>query len=56
MGRGRIPTVVKAAKALPDDEATFRRLSFEIAFTTYTIALAELQFERDPALSSSDAT
>lgn len=48
--------VVKAAKALPDDEATFRRLSFEIAFTTYAIALADLQFERDPALSSSDAT
>jgi hypothetical protein len=48
--------VVKAAKVLPDDEATFRRLSFEIAFTTYAIALADLQFERDPALSSSDAT
>ena len=48
--------VVKAAKALPDDEATFRRLSFEIAFTTYAIALADLHFERDPALSSSDAT
>ncbi|WP_431280514.1 hypothetical protein [Leifsonia poae] len=48
--------VVRAARALPDDEATFRRLSFEIAFTAYAIALADLQFERDPALSSSDAT
>jgi hypothetical protein len=48
--------VVKAARALPDDEASFRRLTFEIAFTTYAIALADLQFERDPALSSSDAT
>lgn len=48
--------VVRAAKALPDGEVTFRRLSFEIAFTSYAIALADLQFERDPALSSSDAT
>lgn len=48
--------VVKAAKALPDDEATYRRLIYEIAFTAYAVALADLQFERDPALNSSDAT
>jgi len=48
--------VVKAAKALPDDEATFRRLCYEIAFTGYAVALADLQFERDPARDSSDAT
>lgn len=48
--------VVKAAKALPDDESAYRRLIWEIAFTAYAVALADLQFERDPALSSSDAT
>ena len=48
--------VVKAAQALPDDEATFRRLCYEIAFTGYAVALADLQFERDPARDSSDAT
>jgi len=48
--------VVKAAKSLPDDEASYRRLIWEIAFTTYAVALADLQFERDPALDSSDAT
>lgn len=48
--------VVTAAKSLPDDEATFRRLCFEIAFTGYAVALADLQFERDPARDSSDAT
>lgn len=48
--------VVKAARELPDDEATYRRLIWEIAFTAYAVALADLQFERDPALSSSDAT
>lgn len=48
--------VVKAAKALPDDEATFRRLCYEIAFTGYAVALADLQFERDPARDSTDAT
>jgi len=48
--------VVKLAKELPDEEATYRRLIWEIAFTAYAVALADLQFERDPALSSSDAT
>lgn len=48
--------VVKAAKELPDDEATYRRLMWEIAFTAYAVALADLQFERDPARDSSDAT
>lgn len=48
--------VVRAAKSLPDDEVTFRRLCFEIAFTGYAVALADLQFERDPARDSSDAT
>lgn len=48
--------VVKAAKELPDEEATFRRLIWEIAFTAYGIALADLQFERDPARDSGDAT
>jgi hypothetical protein len=48
--------VVKAAKELPDDEATYRRLIWEIAFTAYAVALADLQFERDPARDSSDAT
>lgn len=48
--------VVKAAKDLPDDETTFRRLIWEIAFTAYAVALADLQFERDPARDSSDAT
>ncbi len=48
--------VVKLAKALPDDEATYRRLIWEIAFTAYAVALADLQFERDPARDSSDAT
>jgi len=48
--------VVKLAKELPDDEATFRRLIWEIAFTGYAVALADLQFERDPARDSSDAT
>lgn len=47
---------IVAAKALPDDEVTFRRLIWEIAFTAYAIALADLQFERDPARDSSDAT
>ncbi|MCE7483506.1 ATP-binding protein [Microbacterium profundi] len=48
--------VVKAAKGLPDEEATYRRVIWEIAFTAYAVALADLQFERDPALMSSDAT
>jgi len=48
--------VVKAAKVLPDDDATYRRLIWEIAFTAYAVALADLQFERDPARDSSDAT
>ena len=48
--------VVKAAKALPDDEATYRRLIWEIAFTAYAVALADLQFERDPARDSGEAT
>lgn len=48
--------VVKAAKQLPDDESTYRRLIWEIAFTAYAVALADLQFERDPARDSSDAT
>jgi hypothetical protein len=48
--------VVKAAKDLPDDETTYRRLIWEIAFTAYAVALADLQFERDPARDSSDAT
>lgn len=48
--------VVNLAKALPDDEATYRRLIWEIAFTAYAVALADLQFERDPARDSSDAT
>lgn len=48
--------VVKATKELPDDEATYRRLIWEIAFTAYAVALADLQFERDPARDSSDAT
>lgn len=48
--------VVKLAKDLPDDEATYRRLIWEIAFTAYAVALADLQFERDPARDSSDAT
>jgi hypothetical protein len=48
--------VVKLAKELPDDEATYRRLIWEIAFTAYAVALADLQFERDPARDSSDAT
>lgn len=48
--------VVVAAKALPDEETTFRRLIWEIAFTAYAIALADLQFERDPARDSSEAT
>lgn len=48
--------VVKAAKTVPDDEATFRRLCYEIAFTGYAVALADLQFERDPALMGNDAT
>lgn len=48
--------VVKLAKELPDDEAAYRRLIWEIAFTAYAVALADLQFERDPARDSSDAT
>lgn len=48
--------VVKAAKALPDEEATYRRLIWEIAFTAYAVALADLQFERDPARDSGEAT
>ncbi len=48
--------VVKAAKELPDEESTYRRLIWEIAFTAYAVALADLQFERDPARDSSDAT
>lgn len=48
--------VVKLARELPDDEATYRRLIWEIAFTAYAVALADLQFERDPARDSSDAT
>ncbi|MFI1997009.1 ATP-binding protein [Actinoplanes sp. NPDC020271] len=48
--------VVRAAKELSDDEATYRRLIWEIAFTAYAVALADLQFERDPARDSSDAT
>lgn len=48
--------VVKAAKDLQDDEVTYRRLIWEIAFTAYAVALADLQFERDPARDSSDAT
>lgn len=48
--------VVKAAKELPDDDASYRRLIWEIAFTAYAVALADLQFERDPARDSSDAT
>lgn len=48
--------VVAAARALNDSEATFRRLCYEIAFTAYAIALADLQLERDTAMDASDAT
>ena len=38
-------------------QATYRRLIWEIAFPAYGVALANLQFERDPARAdSSDAT
>lgn len=47
--------VVAAARALNDDEATFRRLCFEISFTAYAIALADLQLERDGAMDADDA-
>lgn len=47
--------VVVASRALKDDEATFRRLCYEIAFTSYAIALADLQLERDAAMDASDA-
>ncbi|CAL8973749.1 hypothetical protein CELL_01610 [Cellulomonas sp. T2.31MG-18] len=48
--------VVIAAKALDDGEASFHRLCYEIAFTTYAIALADLFLERDSALAPSDVT
>lgn len=48
--------VEKTARGLPDDEAMFRRVCCEIAFTRYVVVLADLQFERDPARDSSDAT
>lgn len=47
--------VVSAARALDDEEATFRRLCFEIAFTAYAIAVADLQLERDGAMDAADA-
>lgn len=47
--------VVKAARKVNDDEASFRRLCHEIAFTQYAIALADLQLERDAAMDASDA-
>ncbi len=47
--------VVKAARASDDDERAFRRLSYEIAFTQYALAMADLQYERDDALTASDA-
>lgn len=47
--------VVQAARAVEDAEATFRRLCYEIAFTAYAVALADLQLERDPAMDASDA-
>lgn len=48
--------VVVAARALNDNEVTLRRLIYEISFTAYAIALAELQLERDEAMTASDAT
>jgi hypothetical protein len=48
--------VVKAAKSLSDEGVTFRRLCYEIAFTAYAVALADLQLERDAAMLASDAT
>jgi hypothetical protein len=47
--------VVVAARGVSDDEASFRRLCHEIAFTQYAIALADLQLERDAAMDASDA-
>lgn len=48
-------SVVKAARSVEDNEASFRRLCYEIAFTAYAIALAALQLERDTAMDASDA-
>lgn len=48
--------VVRAARALPDNGVSFDRLVYEIAFTAYAIALADMQFERDPARDSGEAT
>lgn len=47
--------VVTAARAVGDDEAAFRRLCYEIAFTAYAIALTDLQLERDAAMDAQDA-
>ncbi len=48
------PVVVAARKA-GDDDIAFRRLSYEIAFTQYALAMADMQYERDEALTASDA-
>lgn len=47
--------VVVAARAAEDDEVAFRRLCYEIAFTAYAIAIADLQLERDGAMDAGDA-
>lgn len=47
--------VVVAARGMDDNETSFRRLCYEIAFTSYAIALTDLQLERDAAMDASDA-
>lgn len=47
--------VVAAAHKAGDDDVAFRRLSYEIAFTQYALAMADMQYERDEALTASDA-
>ena len=48
--------VVTGARTVNDGDLTFRRLMYEIAFTSYAVALADLALERDEAMTGSDAT
>jgi hypothetical protein len=48
--------VVSAALAVGGDtDPAFRRLSYEVAFTQYALALAQIAYEQDEALTASDA-
>jgi hypothetical protein len=48
------PAVAAALAGGGTEDVTFRRLSYEIAFTQYAVALAQEYLKRDPDLDAND--